>query len=306
MSKLLLIDSHAIIHRAFHSIPKHLTYQGKPVNAFYGFYSMLYAALDELNPKYLVFCLDSPGPTFRDKEYIAYRAQRKPTDPDLKHQFPLIIDSLENSDLSHFSMGGYEADDILATISKKALAKKEDLDIFIITGDKDLMQLVNKKVKLFMPVRGLTQTKTYDIKAVKDRLGVRPDQVVDLKALMGDQSDNYPGVTGVGPKTATDLLDRFDTLDNVYKHLDDIKETLRTKLERDKDNAYLSQKLAQLEYKVPIKFSLKKSRLTDDKIKKLIEVFKLYNFKSLTSRFSKKFNIDIKQTKTDANQQTLF
>jgi len=305
MSKLLLIDSHAVIHRAFHSIPKHLTYQGKPVNALYGFYSMLYGALEQIDPKYLVFCLDSPGPTFRDKEYIAYRAQRKPADPDLKHQFPLIIDSLKDSGLTNFSIGGYEADDILATISKKALAKKEDLDIFIITGDKDLMQLVTKKVKLFMPVRGLTETKTYDIDAVKERLGVRPDQVVDLKALMGDQSDNYPGVTGVGPKTATDLLTQFDNLDNVYKHLDDIKPTIRIKLERDKDNAYLSQKLAQLEYQVPVKFSLKNSLLTDQKIEKLLEVFKLYNFKSLTSRFSKKYNLNQK-TKVNKNQQSLF
>lgn len=305
MSKLLLIDSHAVIHRAFHSIPKSLSYQGKPINALYGFYSMLYTALDNLNPKYLVFCLDSPGPTFRDKEYIAYRAQRKPADPDLKHQFPLIIDSLENSGLTHFSMGGYEADDILATLSKQALAKKEKLDVFIITGDKDLMQLVNKKVKLFMPVRGLSETKTYDIKAVIERLGVRPNQVVDLKALMGDQSDNYPGVTGVGPKTATDLLTEYDNLDNIYKHIDNIKPTLRLKLERDKDNAYLSQKLAQLEYSVPVKLSLKSSRLTDQKIEKLLQVFSLYNFKSLTSRFSKKYKLG-KKSKVNKNQQTLF
>jgi len=305
MSKLLLIDSHAVIHRAFHSIPKQLTYQGKPINAMYGFYSMLYAALDELNPKYLTFCLDSPGPTFRDKEYIAYRAQRKPTDPDLKHQFPLIVDSLKTSGLSYFSLGGYEADDILATISKLAIQKKKDLDIFIITGDKDLMQLVTKKVKLFMPVRGLTQTKTYGPKAVKLRLGVAPAQVVDLKALMGDPSDNYPGVTGIGPKTATSLLDTYGNLDNVYKNLNDIKPSIRTKLVRDKDNAYLSQKLAQLEHQVPVNFSLKKSKITPGKIQNLISVFETYNFKSLKSRFKRKFVIDQK-VKVNKNQQTLF
>jgi len=305
MSSLLLIDSHAVIHRAFHSIPRQLTYQGKPINAMYGFYSMLYAALEDLNPKYLAFCLDSPGPTFRDKEYIAYRAQRKPADPDLKHQFPLIIDSLKTSGLTYFSMGGYEADDILATISKLAIQKKKDLEVFIITSDKDLMQLVTKKVKLFMPVRGLTQTKTYGPKAVKLRLGVTPAQVVDLKALMGDPSDNYPGVTGIGPKTATSLLDTYGNLDNIYKNLKDIKPSLRTKLERDKDNAYLSQKLAQLEYQVPVKFSLKQSKITSEKIKSLVSVFNTYNFKSLKSRFNRKFAIDQKP-KLNKNQQSLF
>lgn len=304
MSKLLLIDSHAVIHRAFHSIPKTLTYQGRPINAMYGFYSMLFSALDQLNPKYLAFCLDAPGPTFRDKEYIAYRTQRKPTDPDLKHQFPIIIDSLNQSTLTHFSLGGYEADDLLATLSTK-VSQKDKITTYIITGDKDLMQLVNPKVKLFMPVKGLSQIQIYNSKAVFDRLGVKPSQIVDLKALMGDPSDNYPGVSGIGPKTAQILLEKYKNLDNVYKNLNDIKPKIREKLIKDKDNAYLSQKLAQLETSVPIKFSLKKARLTTKKINQLIKVLKIYNFKSLISRFSKKYQISYKP-QIDKNQQTLF
>ncbi len=304
MSKLLLIDSHAVIHRAFHSIPKTLTYQGRPINAMYGFYSMLYSALDQLNPKYLAFCLDAPGPTFRDKEYIAYRTQRKPADPDLKHQFPLIIDSLKQSNLTHFSLGGYEADDLLATLSQKVSSKK-GLTTYIITGDKDLMQLVNPRVKLFMPVKGLSQIQIYDSKAVKTRLGIAPSQVVDLKALMGDSSDNYPGVAGIGPKTAVDLLEEYKSLDNIYKNLDKIKLSIREKLEKDRDNAYLSQKLAQLETSVPINFSLKDAKITSQSIDQLVEVLKTYNFKSLISRFTKKYQLTPKVT-IDKNQQTLF
>lgn len=304
MSKLLLIDSHAIIHRAFHSIPKTLTYQGRPINAMYGFYSMLYSALDQLNPKYLAFCLDAPGPTFRDKEYIAYRTQRKPADPDLKHQFPLIIDSLKQSNLTHFSLGGYEADDLLATLSHKVSLKK-GLTTYIITGDKDLMQLVNPKVKLFMPVKGLSQIQIYNSSAVKARLGIKPSQVIDLKALMGDSSDNYPGVAGIGPKTAQTLLEKYSSLDNIYKNLNDIKPTIRSKLIKDLDNAYLSQKLAQLETSVPINFSLKDAKITPQRIQELIEVLKIYNFKSLISRFTKKYQL-IPKPNIDKNQQTLF
>ena len=304
MSKLLLIDSHAVIHRAFHSIPKNLTYQGKPINALYGFYSMLFSALSELNPKYLAFCLDAPGPTFRDKEYIAYRTQRKPTDPDLKHQFPLVIDSLKNASLSFFTLGGYEADDLLATISTKA-SKRKNLVTYIITGDKDLMQLVTPKVKLFMPVKGLSQIQIYNSQAVVDRLGVKPSQVVDLKALMGDSSDNYPGVTGIGPKTAQTLLDKYENLDNVYKNLDKIKPIVRQKLEKDRDNAYLSKKLAQLEHQVPVDFSLKDTLVTSKKIDQLVEVLKSYNFRSLVSRFSKKYQTSSK-LKSDTNQQSFF
>jgi len=304
MSRLLLIDSHAVIHRAFHSIPKTLTYQGRPINAMYGFYSMLYSALDLLNPKYLAFCLDAPGPTFRDKEYIAYRTQRKPADPDLKHQFPLIIDSLKQSRLTHYSLGGYEADDLLATLSQK-VSQKNKITTYIITGDKDLMQLVNSKVKLFMPVKGLSQIQIYNTSAVKARLGITPSQVVDLKALMGDSSDNYPGVAGIGPKTAVNLLEEYKSLDNIYKNLDKIKPSIRAKLEKDKDNAYLSQKLAQLESSVPIKFSLKDAKITPQTINQLVEVLKTYNFKSLISRFTKKYQLTPKAT-IDKNQQTLF
>ncbi|RLC34659.1 hypothetical protein DRH14_02435 [Candidatus Shapirobacteria bacterium] len=305
MSHLLVIDAHAVIHRAYHSIPPSLTYNGQVVNALYGFYSMFLSTVDQLKPKYVVVCMDSPGPTFRDKEYMAYRAQRRPADQDLVKQFPLVKQSLENSAIPLFIMGGYEADDLIATVALQASKQNSISTVTVLTGDKDLMQLVNQKVQLLMPVRGLSQTKTYSIDDVTQRLGVKPDQVVDLKALMGDPSDNYPGVKGVGPKIATSLLEKYENLDSVYQHLDEIKENLRQKLETDKDNAYLSQKLAQLVYDAPIELSLDSALWNQDKQDNLLNIFKSFNFKSLASRLQNK-NKNQSKSQPINPQQSLF
>jgi len=290
MSHLLIIDGHAIAHRAYHSIPP-LTFSGQPINAIYGFYSMLLSALDQLSPDYLIVCLDSPGPTFRDKEYLAYRAQRQPTDRELISQLPLLPETLSLASIPNFALPGFEADDLIATIStrsqhkqSKRSKKKFISKVTIITGDKDLMQLVDSQTSLFVPVRGLSESKLYDPKAVKEKLLVRPNQVVDLKALMGDPSDNYPGVSGVGPKTASTLLKSYDNLDNIYKHLDQIKPNLAQKLKTDKENAYLSQKLATLIHNVPITFPLAPARWNKKKAKALLALFQSYNFRSLSSR----------------------
>ena len=288
MSKLLVVDGHAIIHRAYHSIP-HLTSNGQTVNALYGFYSMLLSAVSQLNPKYLIVCLDSPGPTFRQSEFVGYRAKRKAPDHDLISQLPLLESTLKDSHIKIFAMGGYEADDLIATIAKKAAKKKFIDEIIIITGDKDLMQLVNSKVSLLVPLRGLSETKLFRPHDVLEKLGVKPSQVVDLKALMGDMSDNYPGVAGIGPKAATDLLTKYQTLDNIYFHLDEIKPNIREKLIKEKDNAYLSQKLADLIKDIPIKVQMSESRWNTDIISHLTSLFKSYNFKSLIGRLEQNY-----------------
>lgn len=311
--RLVIIDGHAIAHRAYHSIPP-LSLNGQPVNALYGFYSMLLSSLDQLKPDYLLVCLDSPGPTFRNTEFIGYRAQRRPTDHDLVSQLPLLSETLEKTGIPFLSMGGFEADDLIGTIAKKAQKKKFISQITIITGDKDLMQLVNKKVFLFVPVRGLSETKTYDPDGVKEKLGVNPSQVIDLKALMGDMSDSYPGVTGIGPKTATDLLEKYQDLDNVYAHLDEIGDSVKDKLIRDKNNAYMSQKLATIICNIPLKFKFHSARLNNDKFLGLLSLFEEYNFKSLSSRLKRKLNVGaslaeaqtIKKPKIDPNQSSLF
>lgn len=317
MSHLVIVDGHAIAHRAYHSIPP-LTSNGQPVNAIYGFYSMLLTALDTLKPKYLVVCLDSPGPNFRNEEFIGYRAKRKPADQNLVVQLPELKNSLEQSGLNSFALGGYEADDLIATVATQALKKKVRnlktghlrhpvTKITIITGDKDLMQLVTSQVNLFVPIRGLSETKIFGPAEVEEKLGVKPSQVVDLKGLMGDMSDNYPGVAGIGPKAADDLLAQYQTLENVYAHLDEIKPSLKAKLEADKENAFLSQKLATLVSDVPIKYQLQPSRFNQSQITGLINVFKNYNFRSLIARLEKK-NPQIKNNlkKINPNQTSLF
>jgi len=309
MSKLVIVDGHAIIHRAYHSIPT-LTFNGQPVNGIYGFYSMLLTAINILNPKYLIVCLDSPGPNFRNHEFLGYRSKRKPADHDLIVQLPLLKSTLEQAKISTFSMGGFEADDLIATITIKALKKinknKKKLinEVIIITGDKDLMQLVDQKVSLFVPIRGLSETKIYNSSDVVEKLGVLPTQVVDLKALMGDMSDNYPGVAGIGPKVATDLLSQYQNLDNIYKNLNEIKPTVKEKLEKDKDNAYLSQKLATLVKNIPIHLNLSSSKLTPISYQNLITLFKSFNFKSLVQRVEKQTPIKINKPNEKKSQQT--
>lgn len=311
MSHLVIIDGHAVAHRAYHSIPP-LTTNGQPVNAIYGFYSMLLSALDSLKPDYLVVCLDSLGPTFRQSEFVGYRAKRKPTDSALVSQLPLIPQTLDVAKINYYALGGYEADDLIGTIANKSLKKitsksKRHLisKVTIITGDKDLMQLVSDKVSLFVPVRGLSETKLFGPDEVKEKLGVNPNQVIDLKALMGDMSDNYPGIAGVGPVAATGLLQTYQNLDNIYQHLDDIKSPLREKLIKDKDNAYLSQKLATLIINIPIKFTLKPAKFSAKNISGLENLFTEYNFKSLLSRLHRRYPQKTK-VKVQSNQTTLF
>lgn len=283
MSKLLIVDGHAVIHRAYHSIPP-LDVNGQPVNALYGFYSMLLSAISQINPKYLIVCLDSPGPTFRQSEFVGYRAKRKTPDHDLISQLPLLAETLEQSKIHTFAMGGYEADDLIGTVAKKIAKKKFIDEIIIITGDKDLMQLVTKKVHLLMPLRGLSETKLFKPEDVYEKLNVKPKQVIDLKALMGDMSDCYPGVAGIGPKAATNLLSQYQSLNNIYSHLEEIKPSVKEKLAKEKDNAYLSQKLATIIDNIPLNINLSQAKWRPEIIYSLKNMFKSYNFKSLISR----------------------
>lgn len=318
MSRLVIIDGHAIAHRAYHSIPR-LTVNGQPVNVIYGFYSMILTALDVLKPDYLAVCLDSPGITTRQEEFLGYRAKRKVADDDLIVQLPILKESLNEAKICNFALTGYEADDLIATLVKKSLKKifknnkkKIISEILIITGDKDLMQLVDSKVKLFMPIRGLSETKIFGSNEVLEKLGVLPVQVVDLKALMGDMSDNYPGVAGIGPKVAVDLLKDYKNLDNIYSHLSEIKPSIQGKLIKDKENAYLSQKLAKLIDNIPLKFRLKDCRWNKNSFQNLISLFKTYNFKSLISRVEKRYDLksdnkpNLKSKTVDSNQTSLF
>lgn len=288
MSKLVLIDSHAVAHRAFHAIPKeNFKRQGQVINAVYGFFSMLVSAVAELKPDYLIACFDSQGQTFRHEKFIGYQSKRPETLRELTSQIELIKRSLKQADIPVLEKSGFEADDIIGTILKKLKVKSQKSKIkeaIVITGDKDLMQLVTDKAKLYFMKKGVSEVELVGPKEVKEKLGVRPDQVVDYKALMGDSSDNYPGVKGIGPKTAAKLLEEFDNLSNIFLQVDKISTEVRNRLERSKESAVISQELARIVTSVSIEFSRRKSRWGKSKLLKLKTVLEILRFPSLVKR----------------------
>ena len=206
MKRLVLIDGHAILHRAYHAFPSTLkTRKGELVNAVYGFSRMLLTVLEDLKPQYLVVAFDLPQPTFRHQEYVGYQIQRPEMDKELFGQIERVYQIVKALNIPIFTAPGFEADDVIGTLAKQA----KNLEVMIVTGDRDIMQLVNKKVKVYSPRKGFAEPEIFDEKKVKEFLGITPQQVIDYKALTGDPSDNYPGVSGIGPKTAVKLLSRF-------------------------------------------------------------------------------------------------
>lgn len=294
MSKLVIIDSHALLHRAYHALPSDgLTQGGKPINAVYGFFSMLLSSIDELEPDYLVCCFDAPGPTFRHKKFIAYQAQRPKMEDELKSQIELTRETLESADIPMKMVEGYEADDLAGTISRQLKVKSEKLkveNVIIVTGDKDLMQLVDDQTRLYLLGRGISGGELVGPDEVEEKLGISPEQVVDYKALVGDASDNYPGVYGIGPKTAGKLFDKFDSVDEIYAHLDEINGSTKDKLEKGKEAAKLSFELAEIALDVPVEVDWDKAKFTDQKLIKLKNSLENLNFRSLVARIEDKFN----------------
>jgi DNA polymerase-1 len=285
MKKLVLIDGNAIIHRAFHALPPLTTKGGKPTNAVYGFFTMLFKIIEDLKPEYLIVCFDKAAPTFRKQMYVGYQATRPKISDDLSPQFGMIHKALDEAKVKHFEVDGYEADDLIGTISKQAKAK--DLQTIIVSGDRDLLQLVNSKVLMLAPIIGMTKMTLFDELKVKEKYGLEPHQFVDYKALVGDASDNYPGVLGIGPKTASDLLNKFHTLDGIYQHISKLPHNLQEKLANDAEQAALAKKLATIVTDAPV--NLDENEVEIDKIDKeaLKKVFKKLGFKSLLNRISK-------------------
>ena len=292
MSKLVIIDGHAILYRAYHAHPLLSTPNGRLVNAVYGFCRMLLKIIADFKPRYLLVAFDTPKPTFRHKKFIGYQIKRPKMDKELAGQIIIVKEVLRAMKVRFLAKEGYEADDIIGTLSVRSQKLKiKNLKIIVVTGDRDLMQLVNKQTNLFIPIKGLSNGQVVDEKYVEKDLGVRPDQVVDYKALMGDNSDNYPGVAGVGPKTAVKLLQKFGSLDNIYCSLGKIESaSLVTKLKKGKKAAYLSQDLAKIRCDVPLKVEIKDLRLKDWRNEATVEIFKNLGFRSLVKEMENKSN----------------
>ena len=283
MKKLAIIDTFALLHRAWHAIPPNLTTKdGQMVNAVYGFTMILLRLLKELKPDYVVAAFDLPHETFRKKEYKEYKAQREAPEKDFIDQIALTEEVLKAFEIPMLATPGYEADDIIGSLSHK-FSQDKTFEVTIVSGDLDTLQLVNKRTKVYTMRKGIQDTVYYDEAAVMERYGIRPDQVIDLKALAGDASDNIPGVRGIGPKGASTLIQEFGSLENLYQHLDSkkIKPRIQELLKTYKDDAFMSKKLATIVTNLPIKFDLEKAAIGHYNPEKVTDVFQKFEFRSL-------------------------
>src|SRR3989338_3447689 len=277
--KLVLIDAHAIIHRAFHALPPLATKDGTVVNAVYGFLNILFKVLRDLKPTYVAVVFDAPGPTFRHRRYKEYKATRKKQPDELYAQIPIIQEIVEAFNFPTFSKSGYEADDLIGTITSHV---PKTVQSYIVTGDMDTLQLVDDHTFVYAMRKGVSDTLIYDTDEVKRKLGgLTPDQVIDYKALRGDTSDNIPGIRGIGEKTATTLLLEHGTVEQVLKHAKDYKGALQEKLATGKDDAMLSKDLATINRSVPLDLTLEQLTIQPYDRSKIVNLIQQLEFKSL-------------------------
>ena len=288
--RLLIVDGNSILNRAYYGIRPLSAPDGTPTNAVYGFLNILLKYLEEETPDYLGVAFDLKAPTFRHKMFDDYKAQRKPAPDDFIVQIPIMKEVLSAMDCKCIELEGYEADDIIGTVSK--ICDENDVSCSILTGDKDDLQLSsdNTVVKLVVTRMGNTTTTPYDYNAVIEKFGVTPSECIDVKGLAGDPSDNIPGVKGVGEKTAVSLIEKYQSIENIYDKIDEIEVTnsVRTKLKNDKDMAFLSKKLATIIRDVPIDFKFEDYKFEEPDEKKLSEIFIRLNFKSFLKRLNLK------------------
>lgn len=298
--RLVLIDVMSLLHRAYHAYPKSLsTKEGEITNAVYGFTSMLLSVLEKLRPTHVAVAWDVGEPTFRHEEYERYKESREKPDEELLNQLERTEEVIEALNIPQFGVEGYEADDLIGALSSQAVEEK-GAEVVVVTGDRDILQLVKgDKVKVWMPPAPGRYGKDrgpqiYDEEAVEARYGLEPEQLVDLKALMGDSSDDIPGIRGIGWVTATKLIKQFRSLDKIYEKLEsekgkeEVEEIVGSRyvklLEEGKESAYMSRKLGEILREVPIELSWPACKVVDYDKDKAGELFKRLEFKSLLSR----------------------
>lgn len=282
MKRLLLIDTFNLLHRAYHALPTTFKdINGEPTNAVYGVTSMLINVLNEIKPSYVVAALDSMEPTFRIEDFTAYKAHRKPMEEALSSQIPKVFEILSSFGIKQITVNGYEADDIIAALS---LRFREEVEVIILSNDRDLWQLANKNVFLMVPnTKGASEW--LGASEVEKRLGFSPSLVPDYKGLRGDPSDNIPGVFGIGEKTATTLIQKYGSMEDIYRNIESVTPaTLKEKLLNSYETALLSKKLAQVIYDVPFSVTLDECKYTDFNKIQVKNILERYNFKSLIRR----------------------
>ena len=299
MAKLLILDLFNLIHRAYHALPKEFTDKnGNPTNAIYGVSSMLLTVLNQVRPTYVVAVVDTEKPTFRHEAFTGYKAHRRPMEDLLSVQIPKVLELVNAFKIQAVSAPGYEADDLVAAIATK---HKKANQVIVFSNDRDLWQLVQPNVVIMLPSTKGDKIEWVGEKEVIARLGVLPNQVPDYKGLVGDSSDNIPGVYGIGQKTAGDLLKKYSTIENIYRHVGEVTpDSLREKLVNGYDQAVMSKKLATLDYNTPADFSLEASRYGNLPIQSVSEALQSYNFKSLLKR------VGVEPSVREAAQKGLF
>lgn len=280
MEKLLLIDGNSLFNRAFYATPGNFMMKdGTPTNAIFGFTNMLFKAITDFSPKYIAVAFDVHAPTFRHKMYDGYKATRHSMPDELRVQVPLIKKMLSAMNIKYFELEGYEADDIVGTLSKKY-----EGETVVLTGDNDYLQLISDTTTVYITKKGITDLAKMDVQNLFDEKGLTPSQIIDLKSLMGDTSDNIPGVKGVGEKTALNFVKTYGTREGVYEHIDEIKGALQTKLVDGEESSKLSKTLATIDCNVPLEYSLDEMTLVLPFPKKTTELFEKFEFKSILKR----------------------
>lgn len=285
--KIVLIDGHSILNRAFFGVPPLTNSEGLHTNAVYGFLNIMFKILDEEKPDYLTVAFDRSEPTFRHQMFDAYKGTRKPMAQELREQVPVMKEVLQAMGITIVEKPGYEADDLLGTIA--GMAEAQGMDVSIISGDRDLLQLATDKVKIRIPKTKRTGTEIEDYYAVDvvERYQVTPKEFIDVKALMGDSSDNIPGVPGIGEKTATNLIVAYKSIENAYAHLEEITpKRAKTNLEEHYDMAQMSKTLSTIEVHAPIEFDMEAAKLTDLYTPEAYVYMKRLEFKNMLTRFS--------------------
>ena len=293
MEKIVLIDGHSILNRAFYGVPDLTNSAGLHTNAVYGFLNILFKILEEESPDYLTVAFDVKAPTFRHEIYKEYKGTRKPMPEELRQQVPALKEVLTAMGIKMMEKAGLEADDILGTLAKKA--EKEGMEVSLVSGDRDLLQIATDVIKIRIPKTkgGKTEIEDYYAADVKEKYQVTPTAFIELKALMGDTADNIPGVPKVGEKTATELMVQFGTLENLYTHVDEVgKKSVRESLINNKELAYLSKTLAEINVDSPLDFSFEEARVHDFYTEEAYVVFKKLEFKNLLSHFEKGISND--------------
>lgn len=288
MPRFVLVDGNALLHRAFHATPPLTTSKGELVNAVYGFTNMLLKSWDDLKPDYMAIAWDKKAPTFRHQEYTQYKATRGPADETLSSQYDRVHQVVNALGVPEFGLNGYEADDLIGTLARQAVEEEKEIEVIILTGDRDIMQTINDQVKVLMPKKTLTDVGLYGVAEFVDRFGFQPIQMIDYKALAGDASDNIPGVPGIGDVSATKLIKQFGQIEEIYKleNLATLPERMQKLLAEGSESAAMSKRLATIDITAPIKLDFKDCEVKDYNQKKVVDLFRELEFKTLVNKLT--------------------